>query len=92
MSACASCGKEIPPGRAFCPSCGAEASPAVAARPTGARYSDVQTVDLAAVPAGMRAPTTWTIAKGVLLGLIMFSVLSAVVSALAFGVLLSLGD
>lgn len=40
----------------------------------------------------MRAPTTWTIAKGVLLGLIMFSVLSAVVSALAFGVLLSLGD
>jgi hypothetical protein len=77
---CPTCGAEVDSSRAFCIACGAELRPALVARPAGAGYSDVQTVDLARVPAEMRAPTTWTVAKGVFLGLLLWTLFSAVLA------------
>lgn len=85
---CPSCGTEVDAGRAFCPSCGTELRPAMHPRQRQG-YADVQSVELALVPREMRAPTTWTIAKGVLLGLVLYSLLSAVVSATVFAFLLT---
>lgn len=85
---CPTCGRVVADDRNFCPECTSALHPPDR-RPTGASYSDVQTVDLARVPAEMRAPTTWTIAKGVFLGLFLWSLFSAAVAIVVFAVAFS---
>lgn len=69
---CSSCGVAVDEGRAFCPGCG-EPQADLAVAPTVLRPADVVAVELAHIPTEIRAPTAWTIAKGVFLGLLLWS-------------------
>lgn len=92
---CSKCQTDVPAGRAFCPSCAAQVAPIPqqGLRPaTAGRMDDVRQVELAHIPAVLHAPTTWTIAKGVFFGLLLWTVFSVVVAFVGFSVLLTLGQ
>lgn len=88
---CRSCGQEIDDGRRFCNRCGADQDPAPATFVRSGSNDDVVTVELARIPTEIRAPTTWSIAKGVFLGLLLWTVAAVVVAALFFAVLVVAG-
>lgn len=88
---CPSCATENPPDRSFCTNCGVALTAPAHPRPaTAGRSDDVQPVELAYVPTVLHAPTPWTIAKGIFLGLLLWSAFSALVAGVVFAVLLNL--
>lgn len=85
---CPSCSASNDDARSFCHACGSELRPTTQPVVTAGRMDDVQQVELARIPTVMHAPTAWTIAKGVFLGLLLWSVFSALVAFTFFAVAL----
>lgn len=86
---CPECGNSNAAGRTFCLSCGTSLTdPAEAPGAVVGVHDDVQAVELARIPSVLHAPTAWTIAKGVFLGLLLWSVFSAAVAFTFFAVAL----